>query len=442
MLREPTEVEHPPNSAIDACLIEAAKRFQLANPNSLAQHERATHFMPGGNTRTVLFNAPFPITLVNGHGAHVRSADQTEYLDFLGEYTAGLYGHSNAVIAEAVRQALQNGLVLGGHTVSEAEFAQLLCERFEALQLVRFTNSGTEANLMAINAALEFTGRQAVLAFEGGYHGSGLNFSGARARNAPYEFILAPYNDCDFVRSVFTKRGNHIAAVIVEPMLGSGGCIPGSREFLQLLREATSRCGALLILDEVMTSRLSPGGLQAIHQIVPDIVTLGKYLGGGFSFGAFGGRADVMGLFDPRRPNAFQHAGTFNNNVCSMAAGLAGLRDIFTPAVNITFNGRGDALRQRLSSLLRKSGLPIAVTGIGSMMHIHMCRGPISTHADGRTVNPKLRDLFFYDLLANGIWSAHRGMFSLSLPMTEQDHQRLVNAVDDFIAERSELFGD
>ena len=159
--------------------------------------------------------------------------------------------------------------------------------------------------------------------------------------------------------------------------MGGGGCIAASPEFLNMLREATTRVGALLILDEVMTSRLSPGGLQQVRGIKPDLTTFGKYIGGGMSFGAFGGRADIMDLFDPRRPDALPHAGTFNNNVLTMSAGLAGLTEVYTPDAARALNARGDALRERLNALCRAHDAPMQFTGIGSMFAVHFTRDPV-----------------------------------------------------------------
>ena len=158
--------------------------------------------------------------------------------------------------------------------------------------------------------------------------------------------------------------------------MGGGGCIAAEPAFLHALRDAATRIGALLILDEVMTSRLAPGGLQSLRGVKPDLTTFGKYIGGGMSFGAFGGRAEIMDLFDPRRPDALPHAGTFNNNVLTMAAGLAGLTEVYTPEAAVALNARGDALRERLNALCRAADAPVQFTGIGSMMAVHMVRGP------------------------------------------------------------------
>src|SRR4029077_13509181 len=243
----------------------------------------------------------------------LEDADGHQYVDLLGEYSAGLYGHSNPVVIQAMTDALQEGVSRGAHTRYEVDLAEAVCARFASIESVRFTNSGTEANLMALSAARAFTGRGRVMVFRGGYHGGLLTFAdGPSPVNVPYDVLLAEYNDAAGagglgrehagsppVVPVVREHAGSLACVLVEPMLGSGGCIPGDPAFLSGLREATRQAGALLIFDEVMTSRPGPGGLQERLAIRPDLTTLGKYIGGGASFGAFGGRADVMGLFDP-----------------------------------------------------------------------------------------------------------------------------------------------
>ncbi len=427
---------------IDGAIAEAVRRFAAANPRSLAQHERAARVLPGGNTRTVLYSAPFPITLVAGRGSRVLSLDGRNYIDFLGDYTAGLYGHSDPIIAAAIAEALSGGWALGGHTPLEERFAALLAGRFPSLERMRFTNSGTEANLMAISAAIVATGRAQVVVFEGGYHGSVLNFGPAVSPlNAPFNFIKAPYNGCEQTARLLAAHAGRIAAIVVEPMLGAGGCIPGAPEFLQLLRDWSHENGALLIFDEVMTSRLAPGGLQGALGIRPDLTTLGKYLGGGLGFGAFGGRADIMDRFDPRRAGALAHAGTFNNNVLTMSAGIAGLTRVLTEEAVRRLNRRGEALRATLNALTAAAALPMQFTGLGSMMNVHMCAGPIRNYAEAARGGGPLRDLLYFDLLERGIWCARRGMFNLSLPMQDSDCDSLVDAIRDFIASRVPLFG-
>jgi glutamate-1-semialdehyde 2,1-aminomutase len=278
------------------------------------------------------------------------------------------------------------------------------------------------------------------MVFNGGYHGAVFGFSGGGSPiNAPFEYVLAPYNDIAATRALIDQHAADLALVILEPMMGGGGCIAASPEFLNMLREATTRVGALLILDEVMTSRLSPGGLQQVRGIKPDLTTFGKYIGGGMSFGAFGGRADIMDLFDPRRPDALPHAGTFNNNVLTMSAGLTGLTEVYTPDAARALNARGDALRERLNALCRSHDAPVQFTGIGSMFAVHFTRDPVLSPADAAKGDPKLKELFFFDMLTQGIWMARRGMFTLCLPIGDAECDKLAAAVEEFLASRRSL---
>ncbi len=184
------------NSSLAAALAEMREQYVARNPASLAAHVEAAAAMPGGNTRSVLFHAPFPLTMVRGESCRLWDADGHEYVDMLGEYTAGLYGHSNPIIRDAIDTALDAGWNMGGHGTMEARLARTLCDRFPSLDLVRFTNSGTEANLMAIATAVAVTGRKRVLVFDGGYHGGILYFGGGGIPiNAPHQWVLAPYND-------------------------------------------------------------------------------------------------------------------------------------------------------------------------------------------------------------------------------------------------------
>jgi glutamate-1-semialdehyde 2,1-aminomutase len=206
-----------------------------------------------------------------------------------------------------------------------------------------------------------------------------------------------------------------------------------------MLREVTRAKDVFLIFDEVMTSRLSPGGLQQAHGVIPDMTTLGKYIGGGMSFGAFGGTARVMERFDPRRKDAFGHAGTFNNNVLTMSAGIAALSEIYTPEAALALNARGDKLRERLNDLARSRGARLQFTGRGSMMNAHFTLEPIGRPADAAKGDMRLRDLLFFDLLARGYWLARRGMINLSLPLTDGDLDGLVDAVGEFLEARRSL---
>jgi glutamate-1-semialdehyde 2,1-aminomutase len=428
------------NLDLGAALAEAEKRFVDAHPKSSQRHEGARKVMPGGNTRTVIYYPPFPVTIARGEGSWVWDLDGNRYADFVGEYTAGLYGHSEPAIVDAIKEALGNGIVLGAPNTYEAELARLLVERFPALELVRFTNSGTEANLMAISVARVFAGRSKVLVFKSGYHGGVFMFAGnGSPLNAPFPFVVCDYNDLEGTRAAIRANAADLACVILEPMLGGGGCIPADLPFLKMLREETTKAGSLLVFDEVMTSRLSPTGLHGALGVIPDLITLGKYLGGGLSFGAFGGAARIMERFDPARPDALAHAGTFNNNVLTMAAGIAGLTKVLTPERSIAFNARGDRLRERMNASIARRGVNVCVTGRGSMMNVHFVRGPIRTPADAAAGSKDWLKLLQLEMLSRGYYMTYRGMFVLSLPLGEAELDGFATAFEGFLDDYAPL---
>jgi glutamate-1-semialdehyde 2,1-aminomutase len=425
------------NSDLDAVLAEAREHYAASRPESARIHSRAREVLPGGNTRSVLFYRPFPTAMARGEGCFLDDVDGHRYVDFCGEYTAGLFGHSELRIRAALHTAIDRGLNLASVGEREGQLAQLLCARFPSLERVRFTNSGTEANMMALGAARAFTKRAGVLGFWGGYHGGLLTFvGGGSAINAPVPVMLADYNDTGQVLDLLRIKSDDIAAIIVEPMMGSGGCIPATADFLTRLREVSSEHNVLLVFDEVMTSRHSSGGLQKLLGITPDLTTLGKYMGGGMSFGAFGGRGDVMDLFDAHRPDALVHSGTFNNNVMTMAGGLVAMGEVFSSGVADALFERGEALRARLNTLCRECRVEMQFTGTGSMMQPHFRLGSIARPYAPTRREEALRELYFFDLLAAGIYIARRGMIALSLPIGDAECDLLVAAVEEFCALR------
>ena len=419
--------------SLDVALVESIARFVAKRPKTQALHERAKAVMPGGNTRTVLFSAPFPIRAERAEGATIWDVDGHSYLDLVGEYSAGIYGHSNPRIKQAVSDALAQGLNLGAHHTREVIFAEAVTKRFN-LDLVRFTNSGTEANMMALAAARCFTGRKKIMPMEGGYHGGTLYFThGASPVNAPFDCVLAHFNDIEKTRALIARHADDLAAVILEPMLGGGGCLPAAPEFLAMLREETAKRGIVLIFDEVMTSRLHPNGLSAQYGIQPDLKTLGKYIGGGMSFGAFGGSRAIMEQFDPSRPNALPHAGTFNNNTLTMTAGHAGITEIYTPEACVALNERGEKLRHAINDLCMRYQAAMQATGVGSMLTLHLIAGAIVKPEDTERGDNRLKRLLYLDLLDQGIYIAERGFMALSLVVTPPDTQRLLDALESFI---------
>jgi glutamate-1-semialdehyde 2,1-aminomutase len=383
--------------------------------------------MPGGNTRTTVHQPPFPLTILRGEGARVTDADGHEYVDFLGEYTAGLFGHSNAAIADAIRGALADGLVLGAPNRYDVALAEAICRRFPSIELVRFCNSGTEANLLALSLSRAVTGRDAVLVFAGAYHGGILLFAhGISPLNPPFTWVIGEYNNAADTARLIEKHASKLAAVIVEPLQGAAGVIPGDPSFLHTLRDATAAHEVLLVFDEVMTARLSPGGRQQSLAIQPDLTTLAKFVGGGLSFGAFGGRADLMNRFDPSRMDALQHGGTFNNDVLTMAAGAAGLTQVLTDAEITRLNSLGDRLRDRLNAFAVERSVAFRATGYGSLVGLHFTAGSVRNEDDVPEAT-ELRALLHLHMLECGFSYGRRGFIALSLPLAEAD-------IDDFAA--------
>jgi glutamate-1-semialdehyde 2,1-aminomutase len=420
--------------AVDDALTEAIDGFIACHPKAQAMQHRAAQVMPGGNTRSVLFTAPFPIRVDRAEGCTLHDIDGYSYVDLVGEYSAGIYGHSHPVITAELTRAMGQGLNMGAAHVKEVEFAEAVAARFN-LERLRFTNSGTEANMMAIMAARAFTKRDAIMAFRGGYHGGTLSFAQGPSRvNAPFECVMADYNDVAATRALIVEHGAKLAVVILEPMLGGGGCIPASREFLAMLREETHRHGIVLIFDEVMTSRLHPdGGLSAATGITPDLKALGKYIGGGMSFGCFGGRADIIDQFDPTRADALAHAGTFNNNTLTMAAGLKGITEIFTREACVALNARGEAMKARINAMFMFYQAPMQLTGMGSLLCVHPVAGEIVSYKDAAKADLRLKRLLFFHLLEDGIYLAERGFIALSLMIGDAEEAKFDASLKRFI---------
>jgi glutamate-1-semialdehyde 2,1-aminomutase len=427
-------VDRPSVDRLSAARAEACDHYAAKRPRSQALADRAAKVLPGGNTRSVLHIDPFAFRVVGADGAVLHDADGFDYVDLLGDYSAGLLGRRD-VVAETIRSVLDRGWSYGAMSEPETVFAEAVVARYPSIEQVRFTNSGTEANVMALMTARHATSRGKVVVFDHGYHGGPLYFGEAGAPlRIPFDYLVLPYNDLPAVATAFDEHEHEIAAVLVEPMQGSGGCIPGDPLFLAGLRELTERDGAVLIFDEVMTSRLAVGGAQSVLGMTPDMTTLGKYLGGGLSFGAFGGRADLMGTFDPAR-GGLSHAGTFNNNAFTMAVGAVVASELTDADALAAVNDRGDRLRAGLQARFDASPLPFCVTGWGSLLCVH----PVASPAEIHVADPRWRDLFFHDALDAGFYVAPRGMIALSMAVTDDDTGAFLDVVEQFCSRRAEL---
>jgi glutamate-1-semialdehyde 2,1-aminomutase len=420
--------------ALKLAIEEVRARYRAANPLSMEADRRAESSLPGGNTRTVLHFEPYPLTMVAGEGPELVDLDGHRYVDFVGEYSAGLFGHSDEKIKSAVHRALDTGIAMGAPTAFERRLADLICERFSAIDQVRFCNSGTEANIWALTTARLTTGRSKIIAFRGAYHGGVIKFpDGPCSLNVPYDYVLADYNDVEGTEKIIRETGDDLAAVIVEPILGAGGNIPGNREFHEMLRRTTREVGALLIFDEIKTGRIGPEGTQGLLGIEPDMTTLGKFIGGGMPTGAFGGSAEVMAHFNPKIEGNWNHAGTFNNNVCTMAAGCEAMGNIFTRERAAEFFDWSEAFRLSLNELFAARDVPMYANGMGSMIAIHFNRKPTKKPSDITAGCRSMRPLLHMELLLDGILVCSRGDMFISLPMNDTHLAKARRALEKFI---------
>lgn len=426
--------------AIESAILRAENTYAAANPSSRARHERATRVMPGGHSRQTLFYAPFPLTIASGRDARITDLDGHEYLNMVGDYAAGVYGHTCAPIQEAVRESMESGVSLSGLNTKELELAELISHRIPSMEQLRFCNSGTEAVLFAVQVARHATHRGKLLVFNGCYHGGFMIYGPVDPPlSIPFPLIKATYNDISGTRSALRSNGPDIAAVVVEPVMGSGGAIPATPEFLAMLREETRRLGIVLIFDEVMSSRLAPGGVQGLRGITPDLTALGKFWGGGFAFGAFGGARELMKHLDSTAGGLLSQGGTFNNNVVAMSAGLVGARDVYTTEACLRLNSLGDGLRLQLNNLGQSLGLAFQATGLGGVLNTHWHDRPMTEPSSVEPATAPLRRLFQLEMIARGYFVAQRGMINLCLPMTDEDLNGFVAAVSEYLTRNAEL---
>jgi len=430
------------------------KQYEKKTKKSRLQHAEAKKYLPGGDTRSATYFSPYPTYMASGNGCWLYDIDDNKYLDFLNNYSSLVHGHAHPKITERMRSQLSNGLVLGAASDLQHKHARHLKSRMPSLELVRYCNSGSEATLFAMRAARAFTGKEIIVKMDGGYHGSHdfveVNVNSHPVQSATLEprlnsrgvprcvkdtLRVAPFNDLHAIENLFKRETDRIAAVIVEPLLGAGGVIPPAEGYLEALRELTQEYEILLVFDEVMTFRLSTGGLQLIHGIQPDITALGKIIGGGLPVGAFGGRKDIMASFDPTGENHIPHSGTFNGNNITMAAGLCAL-ELYDAKSVAHINRLGDKLRSGFNQVFRKTGIKGQAIGFGSLSNIHWYDGSIENAgqvAKSNLAAGKLPNLLHLSLLNRGIYSAGRGMFVISTPMKEEHIDFVIKEFEDIL---------
>ncbi len=384
--------------------------------------ERSLKVMPGGNTRSVTHYEPYPVAIDYGRGCRLWDVDGNEYIDLLNNYTPLVHGHAHPLITEAIAATAARGTVFPAPTPILVELAERVCARTPCIDQVRFTNSGTEAVMVALRAARAYTGRDELVMPAGGFHGTweqvaleavempaedGIVQSNRVPRGIPESVVnmmhFVRYNDIGHLEELMARHGEKVAAIIMEPILGHT-LQPGDPEFVRAAQRIAEQYGALLVLDEVVTCRLHVGGWSALHGIKPDLTTLGKTIGGGLPVGAIGGKASVMEVFDARRPNAVPHHGTFNGTSLVMAAGCVSL-DLLDQAAIDRINANGDRVAAAMAAAVTDIGAEVCVVNAGSLLHAHSAKWRALHRA----------------CLEEGLYIAPRGSMNLSTVMEAAD---------------------
>ncbi|HEX2250214.1 MAG TPA: aspartate aminotransferase family protein [Gemmatimonadales bacterium] len=409
--------------------------YRRKTPASFRFFTEARQYLPGGDSRSTVFYRPYPAVMDHGDGCLLHDVDGNRLLDFTGNHSSLIHGYSHPDVMSAVQHQLRKGTTFPGATEPQLRFARMLCERIPSVERIRFTSSGTEAVLNAIRAARAFTGRSRIAKVEGGYHGTADDVmvsihpsssdAGDRRRpkatphgkgvhpDAASKAVVLPFNDVESAGEILQSLGDELAAVLVEPVLGSAGMIPAEQEYLEALRELTHRYGILLIFDEVVSFRVAYGGAQAHYGVVPDLTCLGKLIGGGFPLGAFGGRGDIMALFDPTHGPAIPHPGSHNANPVALAAGAACF-EILSPRVVDQLNCRAETLRSDIANAFSEASIPVQVTGLGSLFGLHLTPRPVRSYRDTLSGDAGLRHRIFLGLYNEGILIDPRGVGSLT----------------------------
>jgi len=415
-------------------------------------YERAKKVLPAGVSYGIRFFEPYPFYTAKAKGSKLYDVDGNEYIDFWLGHTALILGHSPKPVLDAVKKQLENGTHYGTCHELEIALAEQVAKMVPNVDMVRFTNSGTEANMYAVRLARAYTKKRKIAKFEGGWHGGydtlhisvkypfNIPESAGLTSGALQDTIVLPFNNIDGVRRK-VKNNDDVAAIIIEPILGAGGGVSAEREFLKGLRELCDEKDILLIFDEVITGfRLAPGGAQQHFGVNSDITVFGKILGGGFPVGAFCGRKEIMEKLDTtvyERPNYAFHGGTFAANPITMTAGLTTLKILEDGKLIRKLNTIGGKIREELRTIFEKNEFDVQVTGEGSLFNVHFTKEEIK---DANTVfradRKKLLDYNLY-LIANGTFflPTHNG--ALSTAHSKSDIEKLFLETEKYAKNKS-----
>ena len=442
----PTAESSSAVASIDALIAE----YSAQNAGSRALFRRAQQTLPGGNTRTGVHVAPFPVYMDHGRGAYVTDVDGNRRLDLVNNASALILGHAHPAVVTALQQQSARGTAFFAPTPVEIELAELLQERIPSLERLRFCSSGSEAVLNTLRVARAATGRPRIAKFEGAYHGVAdpamisyvpplgeslghpaqpvsVPSSAGLAPGTAESVLVLPFNDPDVSERLIHAHAAELAAVIVDPLSTAAGMTEPAPGFLERLRTVTSELGIVLVFDEIVSFRAGPGGAQEAYGVRPDLTCLAKVVAGGTPGGVFGGRADLMALYDPTAgAPAIPQSGTYNGNPLVVAAGLATLRTM-SAAAYAQIAARTARLGAGLQDAFAAAEVTATVVAIGSLLRIYFLPAAPRNYREAAADDTQRQRWLYFWLMNRGIVTRAGG--NVSLAMTDADAQRLTDAV-------------